>query len=236
MALAFVEGQSVTNITGVATTPAFTNSFAVGQLVVVAMTYSGSIDSTTSVVDNATPSNTYKRISDASSAGAGQVLYYSVITTAKASPTVTVNFNSAATNIGVVVQYFNGFVDTPYIDRAKRQSNSSSTTVTSGTSPVLNKSVELVVGTGHYLAGTTTFSLGAGYTNLTQLNDSTNAVAVAMESLVTSSVDALAATFTLGAANANFGAILTFTDGAFNHFKFINKGLRPHPFSPGLAR
>lgn len=236
MALAFVEGQSVTDIAGVATTPAFTNSFAVGQLVVVAMTYSGTIDATTSVVDNATPSNTYTKIDGATLASQGQVMYYSVITTAKASPTVTVNFNSTSTNIGVVVQYFNGFVDTPYIDRAVRKTNSSSTTVTSGTSPVLNKTVELVVGTGHYLAGTTTFTLGAGYTNLTQLNNSTNGVAVAMESLVTSSVDALAATFTLGAANPNSGGLVAFADGAFNHFKFNNSGLRPHPFSPGLAR
>jgi hypothetical protein len=39
MALAFVEGKAVTNATGVATTAAFTNTFAVGQLVVVTINY-----------------------------------------------------------------------------------------------------------------------------------------------------------------------------------------------------
>lgn len=215
MALAFVEGQSAANGTGVATTPAFTNTFALGQLVVVTIMFDGGANAVTSVVDNASTSNTYTLISGAS-VGNGttlyQAVYYAVITHSKASPTVTVNFNSAATNAGAVVQYFNGFVGTPTLDKSHSSLNTTSTTVTSGASTATTYPIELVIGSGTYAGTATTFSLGTGYTNLTQLNNSTDTVYAAMESLLTSTTGAQTATFTLAVTKVNAGGVVTFYD------------------------
>lgn len=212
MALAFVEGKALANVTGTATTAAFTNTFAVGQIVVVAIAYDGGANATTSVTDNATTPNTYTLIAAVSGATGGtyQAIYWSKITTAKASPTVTVNYNSAATNGNLVVQYFNGFTATPTIDQTKLQANASSTTVTSGASSSTTVAAELVVGIGMYVSTATTFTLGAGYTNLTAQN-TTNA-SVALESKVVAATGAQTATFTLGAARINEGAVLTIYD------------------------
>jgi hypothetical protein len=213
MALAFVEGQVIDNGTSVATTPAFTNSFAVGQLVVVCIAFDGGANAVTSVVDNAAVSNTYNLISTAS-VGNGTTMYlatyYSIITTAKASPTVTVNYNSAATNADVCVQYFNGFVGTATLDKSVAQTNASSTTCTSGASAATTQSVELVVGMGVHISTTSAFTLGAGFTNLTTNNIA--ARAVAMESLVTASTGAQTANFSIAAARVNAGAVVTFYD------------------------
>jgi hypothetical protein len=241
MSMAFVEGQVIANATGVATTPAFTNTFALGQLVVVTVNFSGGTNPTTSVTDNASTPNTYTLISGASIANGAtlyQAVYYAVITTAKASPTVTVNYSSASNNAGVVVQYFNGFVGTPTLDQSGSSANTTSTTVTSGASSGTTQNNELVIGMGVYHAGTTTFTLGAGYTNLTQLNNSTDTVGVAMESNLVATMNAQTATFTLGTTNVNIGGVLTFYDTSIAnvHVKFNNSGMRPYGFSPGIAR
>jgi len=242
MSMGFLEGQVIANATGVATTPAFTNTFALGQLVVVTINYSGGANATTSVVDNASVSNTYTAIPGASVANGAtlfQAVYYAVITTAKASPTVTVNYNSASTNAGVVVQYFNGFIGTPTLDQSASSANTTSTTVTSGASGTTAEPTELIIGIGAYHAGTTTFTLGSGYTNLTQLNSSADTVAAALESKLVSFTNTQTATFTLGTTNINIGGVITFYDPSATslpHVKFNNSTLRPHLFSPGLAR
>lgn len=213
MAIAFIEGQVIDNGTGIATTPAFTNAFAVGQLAVVTIAFDGGANTTTSVTDNATTPNTYTLISG-SSVGNGTTMYlatyWAKITTAKASPTVTVNYNSATTNADVCVQYFNGFVGTPTLDQSKSTVNTTSTTVTSGASSATTVAAELVVGAGVYISTATTFTLGAGYTNLTANNIA--ARAVAMESKVVAATGAQTATFTLGATRVNTGAVSTFYD------------------------
>lgn len=213
MALAFVEGQVVDNAVGLATTPAFTNTFAVGQLVVVNICYDGGANATTLVADNATVPNTYTLIG-AASVGNGttmyQAVYSSVIATAKASPTVTVTYNSAATNADVVVQYFNGFVGTATLDQSKSQTNASSTTATSGASSATTQATELVVGVATHISTASAFTLGSGYTNLTTNNIANRAVA--MESKVVGSTGAQTATFTIAAARVNTGGVITFYD------------------------
>lgn len=210
----FVEGKSVTNAVGVATTAAFTNAFALGQLVVVTVGYSQGANETTSVVDNASTSNTYTVIPSASLANTGNILdlavYYSVITHAKASPTVTVNFNSSATNASVVVQYFNGFVGTPTLDQAKAASGTGSTSLSSGASSATGHSTELVLGMA--MAGGTagSFTLGSGYTNLNTALQTSNYAA--MESKIVSSTGAQTATFSVGSTANWLCSVATFYD------------------------
>lgn len=213
MALVFVEGQVVDDITGVATTPAFTNAFAVGQLVVVTICCDTTANPVTNVTDNATIPNTYTIVTNATVSNATnlcQIVYYSVITTAKASPTVTVVYNSTASNADVAVQYFNGFVGTATLDQAKSQVNASSTTATSGASGTTTQATELVVGMATHISTASAFTLGAGYTNLTTNNIA--ARAVAMESKVVASTGAQTATFTIAAARVNSGGVVTFYD------------------------
>jgi hypothetical protein len=215
MALAFVEGKAIDNSTGVATTAAFTNAFAVGQLVVVTIAFDGGANTVTSVTDNASVPNTYNLISGAS-AGNGSTMYlatyYAIITTAKSSPQVTVNYNSSGTNADVIAQYFNGFTGTPTLDKSQSSVNASSTTCTSGATSATTQATELIVGGGVHISTTSVFSLGTGYTNLTTNNIS--ARAVAMESKVVSSTGAQTATFTIAAARVNTGAVTTFYDNA----------------------
>lgn len=218
MALSFVEGKTVNNTTGVATTAAFTNTFAVGQLVVVAVNYDGGSNVTTSVTDNATTPNTYTLIPGASKAGTGifQAVYYAKITTAKASPTVTVNYTSTSSNAVVTAQYFNGFVSTPTLDESTSSANATSTTVTSGASGVTAQAIELIVGVGSIGHVTAAFTLGAGYTNLSGQSGSVSLVksGIGMESLITASTGAQTATFTLNATAVNVGGVVTFYDAA----------------------
>lgn len=208
----FVEGKVVTNGTGVATTPAFTNAFVAGQLVVVNIIYDGGVTGlTTSVVDS--KGNTYHQVGSFALADSATIAidaWYAVITTGGAAPTVTVNFNSAATNVNVVVQYFNGFTGTPTLDKAKSQFNTSSTTVTSGASAATIVATELVVGLAGHAATVSAFSLGSGYTNLTQ--SSVANMQAAMESKMVYATGAQTATFTIAAARVNMGGVLTFYD------------------------
>lgn len=217
MAIAFVEGKTIDSTTGSATTAAFTNTFAVKQLVVVTIAFDGGSNTVTSITDNASTSNAYVLISNAS-VGNGTTMYlatyYAVITTAVASAQVTVNYNSTGTNANVAVQYFNGFTTAPTLDQAHAQTNASSTTTTSGATSATAHAAELVVGMGVHISTTSAFSLGTGYTNLTTGNVA--ARAVAMESKVVSSRAAQTATFTIAAARVNAGAVATFYDAVPN--------------------
>lgn len=220
MALAFVEGKAVTNTSGTATTAAFTNTFALGQLVVVTVDYSTGTNVTTSVTDNATTPNTYTLIS-AASLGNGssvyQAVYWAKITTARASPTVTVNYNATSANAVMIVQYFNGFVGTPTLDQPKSTLNATSTTVTSGASSATTQAIELVVGMGSITENkTSTWTLGSGYTNLTSVGSSAALprAGIAMESKIISSTGAQTATFTISVTDVSVGSVVTFYDAA----------------------
>lgn len=223
----FVEGKVIDNGTGTATTAAFTNAFATGQLVAVMAAFDGSANTITSVTDS--KGNTYVQVPGMSvtnglNPGCGLDMWYAVVTAGGAAPTVTVNYNATGTNANVAVQYFNGFVGTPTLDKVHSQINASSTTATSGATAATTQAVELVIGLAAHAATTSAFTLGAGYTNL-----STNNIALranAMESLVTAATGAQTATFTIAAARVNAGGVATFYDavagGANNGAAFLS--------------
>lgn len=217
MSMAFVEGQVKSSGATPATTPAFTNALAVGQLIVV---FCGSDGGATGNITSVTDSkgNTYTQVPGFNTANGGGTLdvdcWYAVVTTGHtgAAPTVSVNFNAAATNMNAIVQIFNGFTGTPTLDQSHTSDNTSSTTVTSNASAATVQAVELVVGGGVHASTVSAWTLGTGYTNLT--SSDVGARSAAMESKVVSSTGAQTATFTLAAARVNMGGVLTFYDNA----------------------
>lgn len=217
MAMAFVQGVAVSGAAG--TSPqaltAFATAVAVGNLIVVMAGGDGGVlGAATSVSDSL--GNSYTRVPSFDIANAGGTLnmdaFYAVVTNAGSSNVVSLTFNSAVENCVVVVQHFNGFVNTPTLDKIHTSSNVSSTTITSGATAALANATELVIGMGIHASTVSTISLGSGYTNLTAIAIANRQSA--MESKVVAATTAVTATFTIALARVNMGAVLTFQDVA----------------------
>lgn len=214
MALAFVQGQFSTGTSGA--TPqaltAFSSSIAVGDLIVVLAGFdTGTIGLATSVTDS--KGNTYTRVPSLNTNSTTVIsldAFYTVVTAGGASNVVTLNFNDTASNCVLIAQHFNGFLGTATLDKSRAQANASSTTTTSGATAATIAATELVVGLGIHASTVSAYSLGSGYTNLTQASIANRQAA--MESAVVSSTGAQTATFTSAAARVNIGGVLTFYD------------------------
>lgn len=211
MAIAFATGV-VKNATA---SPAATTGLSpvAGNLIVVYMGMDAGSNTITGVSDN--KGNTYVQIPGMSLSGAsgGATLdaWYTVVTIPGASFTINVAFNAATSNMNVIAQLFTGFIGTPTLDKVKSTDNASAvTTMTSGATAATTRAVELVVGGAVHTSTVSAFSLGAGYTNLTQ--SSIAARQAAMESLVTSATGAQTATFGIAAARTGVAGVATFYD------------------------
>lgn len=216
MALAFVEGQVKSGTTSPAATTAFTNAIATGQLLVCYVGQDGGVTGKiTGVTDN--KGNTWTKMpgqDTANSAGSlAQDVWYCVPTTGATAGTyiVSVAFTAASTNINYVVQYFNGFTGTPTLDqKTNSPNNASSTTATSGTTSATTVAAELIIAGFVHASTVSAFTLGTGYTNLTQ--SSVASRQAAMESKVVAATGTQVATMTIAAARVSMGAIMTFYD------------------------
>lgn len=215
MALAFVEGKVISSGSSPATTPAFTNALVAGQLMVV---FIGGDDGTTGNVSSVTDSkgNTYHQLPSFQFVSVGNNImldvWYAVITTGGAAPTVTCTFNDGNTNINVVAQYFNGFTGTPTTDVNAKSTNASSTTAALGTTAATAQAIELVVGGAVHTGATSAYTLGSGFTNLTQSNVANRSIA--MQSKVVGSTGTQTGSLTIASARASLGGIVTFYDQA----------------------
>lgn len=215
MAMAFVEGQVKNSAASPATTPAFTNAVATGQLVVAYPCFDvGAAALTTAVTDNKGNLWVAAPLFYTFSATNNLALdcWYTIITVPATAGTYTASlaFNDTAASTNWVVQYFNGFVGVPTIDQAAKSINASSTTLTSGATGATTAATELVIGGGVHTGTVSAITLGTGYTNLT-----TSSVAnrqSAMESKVVGATGAQTANFTIAAARASIGGVVTFQD------------------------
>jgi hypothetical protein len=217
MAMAFVQGTSVSGAAGTTpqALPALASAVAVGDLIVVlAGGDGGATGLATSVTDSL--GNTYTRVPSFDIANSGGTLnldaFYARVTVAGSSNVITLAFNSASENCVVVAQHFNGFTGTVTLDKSARSSNVSSTTVTSGATAATTQAAELVVGLAIHASTVSAYTLGSGYTNLTQVSIANRQAA--MESKVVAATGAQTATFTIAAARVNIGGVLTFYDAA----------------------
>lgn len=214
MALAFVQGVVKNSGTTPAAAPAFASSVAVGDLIVVYMGMDGGV---TGVVTGVTDSlgNTYQRVAGMDIANAGGTLaldcWYAVATHAGASNVITVAFTDTASNMNFVAQHFNGFTGTPTLDKFQHSSNASSTSATSSATAATTQANEIVIGGFVHASTASAWSLGTGYSNLTQSNIA--ARSAAMESKVVAATGAQTAAATIAAARVNIGGVVTFYDG-----------------------
>lgn len=212
LGVTFVQGQSKSSGVSPAAFTALT-SVSVGDLIVVTAGGDGGI---TGAVTGVTDSlgNTYTQVPGFDFANAGGTLnmdvWYTVATVGGASDVVSVAFQDANENFAGVVQQFTGFTGTATYDIKQTSSNASGTTCTSGASASTNQADELVVGMCIHASTASAFSLGAGYTNLTQI--SVSARQTAMESKIVSSTGSQTATMTIAAARVNMGGLVTFYD------------------------
>lgn len=218
MALAYAAGATSNNNTGTATTGSL-GTTATGQLIVVTISDdSATATSVTSVTDN--KGNTYTKVpitqgtSSVLINSSSTQMWYAVTTSAGASHTVTVAWNTAATGrVTVSAQYFTGFTSTPTLDKyTAATSTSNNTTANPGTTGTTTQAAEIVVvGAGH--AGTASaFSAGAGMSNINQVSQANASVGQA--SKIVAAIGTQTGTLTIAASRAWGAIIATFMDGA----------------------
>jgi len=140
-------------------------------------------------------------------------VWYAVVTNAGSNDVITVTFNASAENFAGVVQQFTGFTGTATLDKMSTTTTATaSTTCAMGTTGVTTQANEVVIGGCEHASTASAFSLGTGYSNLTQI--SVAARQSAMQSKIISSTGAQTGKMTIAAARVNIGGIVTFYDNA----------------------
>lgn len=133
-------------------------------------------------------------------------------------------------SVAFVIQEFSGILGQKALDVTIATANGLSTSAASGTSTTTRDYYELVVGTASN-ASALTFTVGSGYSNLAQTGDGAN-IQIGMQSKIVTATGTQSSSMAMASANWTAG-IASFI-GTTN--KISPARLRPHPFSPGLAR
>lgn len=215
--------------TGSFVTGAFGASIKAGNSIVITVADdAGVINKISSIVDSA--GNTYtQRISNAATDSIS--IWDCLGIKGGAGVTLTVTYVSASiTNVSLVAQEFKGLLFPATADKST-SALATSTAPNSGASGITSRPNELVIGGVAYTAAGGVATLGATYRNLG--NETTNAaIHSAQEHKVVGTTGAQTANFTITSA-AWLCAVVTYY-GSFPSYK--PPSLRPHAFSPGIAR
>jgi hypothetical protein len=204
----------------------------IGSLIVVPITLTLGGQSITSVTD--TVGNTYSTV--AASQGVGSsgnytvVCYYTYNQSAGAN-TVTIHLSSTGDDIAAIVREYGEIDRSKALDKAA-VTNGTGTAIASPASATTTTSKELVVAFmgASWTSGdaiTTT-----AYNNLLSKNDASS-VQTAIADTVTLGLAAQTASFTLNSSENWACGVATFP---MTMPSFHAQTIRPHPFSPGLAR
>lgn len=119
-------------------------------------------------------------------------------------------------------------------DKSKSASQSATNTFdTAAITQITRWPNELLLG-AFAQSGTVAFTAGAGYSNL-QTQNVTGMGQTATEEQIVSAFGKYNATATTTGTPNGFAVLLSFADTVVR-YQINNTGLRPHPFSPGLAR
>lgn len=238
--MALTRIQSTTGTTGATfptslTTSAFGTTPVGGNLLIVAVMADGLARfQQLTVTDLA--GNQYIRLGSANINAVGQVDIWATWTIkGVASHTITAG-NLANTTAAIIAEEWSGFPSTNSFDASKSATDNTgtSTAVASGSTGITQQSNELLFSATFFASNTVTATVGAGYSNLNTVTSSPSKLSAQSQVVVATGTQS--ATLTLS-AGASWGTILvTVADTSFPHTKFNNRGLRPHPFSPGLAR
>lgn len=155
-------------------------------------------------------------------------LYYCIGILGGTTPTITINLSSTGNEIVAIAREYQGIL----LPDAFKTSSGTGTAVTSTASAATAQSYELVVGfMGASWNAGDTITIGSGFKNMTAVNDVSFMQGAIEENIITSN-NTQTATFTITTETWAAG-VMTFT-GIRPSFRA--QSIRPHPFSPGLAR
>lgn len=234
MAISRVQGTNGHNLDGSTSTivaTAFGSSITAGNAIIVGVMRDGA--ASTSVTD--TFGNKYLKIVDSANLTRRCEIYYCASALAGAANVVTSN---GGFNDGVIfAEEWSGLAKIGAYDTQKfgiRIAGAASP-LSTGASSVTRTQNELVFVAGEIdISGTTNLTVGAGYSNFA--TDRSNFIVGAIESAVVSTNAAQTATMVTDAtAPSSVIALATFADVSLLP-SFRPNNLRPHPFSPGIAR
>ncbi len=206
MAIALVQSQTGTATGANTSQPAtWAGNTTTGNLIVVAVSVSvNTLNSVTSITDSQT--NTYTRIrSTLYGSSAECELWYAINITGGTLPTVTVNHT--VSSVAFTMREYSGLATVSPLDKGISAVATTGTAMSSGATAATTQADELVLG---YMAsgGTTSYTLGTGYGNLTQVSNSS--VTSGLEYLTVSSTGAQTSTATLSLSGVWCMGVATF--------------------------
>lgn len=182
-----------------------------GNTIIFAITYN---DDVTGVVSSITDSqsNTYTKIAGGSSGGdTATELWYAYNITGGTTPTISVTMTVPANShdFSMNAREMSGFTTTDPFDVKAEGATASGTSHTSATTGTTTQADEYVYGTLG-LATNATFTLGSGFSDLSQTNGSDIFQASAAEGKTVSSTGTQQATMTTSAAAVGYFIVATF--------------------------
>lgn len=213
--------------------PVFTNNTSQGNAIMVAV-----YDATTTVsgvTDSIGSTYIHAPTFPISANSTGIDFWYAIDIAAGTTPTVTVTFSGSG-NCGVIIAEYSGVATRAKADITCSATGTTGTTISTAASKVTAYPTELVIGLmGSQVNPAPT--AGAGYGNLVTNNlTGTDWMAIEDKTVTTTG----AQTITFGVAAGVFSiAGITFSAGNRINPGMDREGytqLRPHAFSPGLAR
>lgn len=226
-------GNSILSSTaGVGITGTFGSNTTPGSTIIVVSIEDSSTDNLT-ISDS--EGNTYIAINSAASVNTGNAAvftWYAKKIKGGTANVITVKEAGGGRAIAFEASEYTGLSDgNPFLERTKTAIGGSGVP-SSGASLVTSMPIQLVIGV---MASTSdvTETAGAGYGNLGTQHVLGASVAIEDKSITTTG----AQTAAFGVADTNwFCACYTFVDASNASNAIVSSKLRPHPFSPGLAR
>lgn len=235
MRVSFLQGASAGS-TSVGSTQTITINNTAGSCMVlyVSIQNATTLSSVSDSKGNSYANNLYLN----TSSGSVNISVYYVKNCIGGNNTITLTPGSTGWYMTSMVQEFFGVDRVSPLDTNNRANISSYSNPQNGAAVTTTNSNDLIVA-GFIEATTSTLSLGSGYSNLTTNSVSSNNIMV-MESQRVDTVGTY--TPTIGATTTGFGGdtmavVLKAGAGPIRgNYGSQTTGLRPHAFSPGLAR
>lgn len=228
--------QTATNAPGAAATTnvlSFPSNCTKGNTIIVGSSdNNGVLNSISGITD--TLGNTYARATAATEGGfVGGEIWYA--TNRFDGPnTITITYIGSITTAVVIAEYPGLLVASSPFDVAVSASSTAGTALASGNTASTTQNRELVVGVGaSNNAPSTTLTAGAGFGNLIQVINATTVQLCGMEDKQVDAKAVQAAAMTMSAGGHWVMCCATFR---YKNTGLNNRGLRPRPFAPGLAR
>jgi hypothetical protein len=218
--------QTVTNTATAATSTTLTINTTKGNLLFVAFTSTAAISPTISD----TASNTYT----AQATNTTNSVLYSWYTYNIAGGNITITISHSSGVTAALVREYSNILKITAINPADKSAIASSATGTaaaSGATSAIAEAQELVIGYVSHTIAANGLTIGTGFNNLSTVSN-TNILGV--EDLIRDDLATQNGTMTIGGTGGPWAAaVITFKS---THPSTVKSGLRPHPFSPGIAR